>query len=265
MAQRLVRAKKQLREAQLELEMPSGEELGGRLSSVHDVLYLIFNEGYGAHVGKELVRRDLCLEAIRLGSILARHGATASPGGKALLALMLLLASRLEARTDGQGNVILLAQQDRRRWDGELIRRGFYWFEQSLEGAEETRFHIEAAIAAAHARAPSYESTEWPLILQLYDSLAQQYPSPIVELNRAVALSFVKGPAHALARLEVLAQSERGRELESYYLYPGTLAKLHSELGNRRQASRFYRIALEMPCSEPERRFLRQRLGEVSE
>ena len=264
MAQRLVRAKKQAREAKLVLEMPAGSELAARLSAVHDVLYLIFNEGYGAHVGNELVRPDLCREAIRLTSILASHRKTASPGGKALLALMLFLAARLRARTDELGNVILLAQQDRRRWDGELIGRGFGWFEQSLDGEDQTRFHIEAAIAAAHARAPSYESTEWSPILQLYDSLAEQYPSPIVELNRAVALSFVKGPEEALARLEALAQNEGGRELESYYLYPGTLAKLHSELGNRQQASHFYKIALKMPCSEPERRLLRQRLAEVS-
>lgn len=261
LAQRLVRAKRLIREARLELEMPQGEELSARLDSVHDVLYLIFNEGYGSHQGRELLRRGLCRESIRLASILTSHPLTSSPEGKALLALMLFQSARLPARTDSDGNVILLEDQDRSLWDRRLIGKGFACFSESITGFRRSRFHIEAAIAATHARAPSYRETDWRQILALYDDLAEDYPSPVVELNRAVALAFVEGPRAALRRL--LSEGVRKSEITGYYLYPATLARLHSELDEEEEAARCYREALEMPCSEPEKRLLSERLQKV--
>ncbi|HEY1380600.1 MAG TPA: DUF6596 domain-containing protein [Gemmataceae bacterium] len=255
-AQRIVRAKRALREQAVALAVPPPAELPARLDSVLHVLYLLFNEGYAAHRGEDLVRHDLCEEALRLGLLLARRPDTALPKVHALLSLMFLQASRLPARVDDAGELLLLAEQDRSKWDGRLIAAGLRHLGQSSAGEELTTYHVEAGIAAVHAQAESEAATDWPRLVWLYDRLREQSPSPVVELNRAVVVARVDGPAAGLAALEPL-----GWPLRNYYLLHATRADLLRRLGRAAEAAEAYRAALACPCSEPERRFLRRRLG----
>ncbi|HLN01907.1 MAG TPA: sigma-70 family RNA polymerase sigma factor [Bryobacteraceae bacterium] len=257
-AQRLVRAKRQIRDQGLTLEMPRGPELRRRLDSVLEVLYFLFNEGYAAHEGEELIRQDLCIEALRLGGLLAASS-IAEPRVHALIALMALGAARLPARVDEAGDLILLDDQDRGRWDGQLIALGFHHFDQSMTGEEATEYHVQAAIAATHARAAAAQSTDWPLILKLYDQLVAINASPVVTLNRAVAVAKVRGAGEALESIDPL---ENDPKLRDYYLRLAVRGHLLMELGRRSEAAACFREALACPCSEPERRFLRRRLGE---
>jgi RNA polymerase sigma-70 factor (ECF subfamily) len=252
-AQRLVRVKRQLRDEAIPLEMPSEAEMSARLGTVLEVLYLLFNEGYGAHAGDSLVRAELCGEAIRLARLLADAPRTALPSTHALLALFLLQASRLPAREDEAGDLLLLSAQDRARWDRGLIAEGMRHFALSAAGREVTPYHVEAAIAAAHAAAPDPESTDWRAVLRLYDDLLALKPSPVVALNRAVALAMVDGPDAGIRALKSL----RGEaSLARYHLLPATLGALHLRAGRSAEAARHYRDALALPCSAPERRFL---------
>jgi RNA polymerase sigma-70 factor (ECF subfamily) len=257
-AQRLVRAKRRIRERRIELALPEGPELGARLGSVLQVLYLVFNEGYAAHRGESLVRLDLCEEAIRLAGLVASHPSTAAPRSHALVALFCLHAARLPSRVDDGGNLLLLAEQDRGLWDRALIARGLDHLERSAAGEELSVYHLEAGIAACHAIAPSYAATDWPHILELYDALLEVEPTPVVALNRAVALSRVSGPEAGIHAVEALRTE---RPITRTHLYWATLAALHAEKGDREAAASFYRAALELPCSEPERRFLAERLA----
>lgn len=255
-AQRIVRAKRLLREHQATLAVPVSSELANRLDSVLHVLYLLFNEGYAAHQGDDLVRQELCEEATRLGLLLTKRSDTAQPKVHALLSLMLLQASRLHTRLDEAGEIVLLAEQDRSRWDQRLISAGMRHLDRASEGDEMTTYHIEAGIAAIHAQATSDAETDWRRLLWLYDQLRDRMPTPIVELNRAVSLSRVEGAASALAALEPLAWP-----LRHYYLQHSTRADLLQQLGRSDEAEAAYRAALACPCSEPERRFLMKRLG----
>jgi len=255
-AQRLVRAKRQIREHGMSLDMPTGDELKRRLDSVLEVIYFIFNEGYAAHEGQDLIRQDLCTEALRLGSLVAASSIS-TPRVHALVALMALQAARLPARVDQAGDLVLLEKQDRNRWDRSLIGLGFYHFDQSMAGDEVTEYHAQAAIAATHARAGDSESIEWPLILEFYDQLFAMNPSPVVALNRAVAVAKVHGPAQALAEIKQLEQEQK---LQQYYLLLAVRGHLLLELGRAAEAADNFRAALELPCSEPERRFMRRRL-----
>ncbi|MGD0438674.1 MAG: sigma-70 family RNA polymerase sigma factor [Bryobacteraceae bacterium] len=257
-AQRLVRAKRQIRETGLTLEMPSAQDLRERLDAVLEVIYFIFNEGYAAHEGEDLIRRDLCFEALRLGQLIARSSLT-SPRVDALVALMALQTARLAARVDEAGNLVLLDSQDRGRWDQHLIALGFQYFDRSMQGEDVSEYHVQAAIAATHARASVSASTDWPLILALYDQLLALNGSAVVALNRAVAVAKVHGPAEGLAAIEGL---ERDPKLSDYYLFLAVRGHLLLELGRRSEAARHFRDALERPCSEPERRFLRRKLAE---
>jgi RNA polymerase sigma-70 factor (ECF subfamily) len=256
-AQRLVRAKRLLRERHIAFELPA-RGLGPRIDSALETTYLLFNEGYAATAGDDLVRSDLCGEAVRLATILAEHPATSRPEVHALLALMLFQASRLPARTDGEGALMLLADQDRQRWDRALIGRALRHLELCAAGERRTAYHLEAGIAACHALAPSYSATDWEQILALYDDRLKLDSSPVVVLNRAVALSMVAGPRAGIGSLSEVAADPR---LRGYYLLPATLADLWLRCGERRVAAAFYRRALELPCNEPERRFLRRRLA----
>ncbi|HEY6323940.1 MAG TPA: DUF6596 domain-containing protein [Thermoanaerobaculia bacterium] len=256
-AQRLVRAKRLLRERRIAFELPA-RGLGARIGSALETLYLMFNEGYAATAGDDLVRSDLCGEAVRLATILAEHPATSLPEVHALLALMLFQASRLPARCDAEGALVLLADQDRRRWDRALIGRALGHLERCAAGKRATAYHLEAGIAACHAMAPSYAATDWAQILALYDDRLALAPSPVVVLNRAVALSMVQGPRAGIAALAEVADDPR---LRGYYLLPATLADLWLRCGDRQTAAAHYRRALELPCSEPERRFLLRRLA----
>ena len=256
-AQRLVRAKRQIREQAIAIEIPAEEELGGRLDSVLDVLYLLFNEGYSAHGGPNLTRAELCGEAIRLAEILAGNPATDRPVVHALLALMLLQASRLPARVDEAGDVLLLAEQDRGVWDQELIGRGLRHLDRAASGRTITAYHVEAAIAAAHAVAVDDAATDWGYVVRLYDDLLAIKPSPVVELNRAIALAMTEGPAAGIAAIDRIEQDPA---LARYYLLPAALGRLWLEAGDPECAARYFEEALTRPCSAPERRFLERQL-----
>jgi len=251
-AQRLVRAKRQIRDGRLTLDMPRGPELKQRLDSVLEVVYFMFNQGYAAHAGEDLIRQDLCLEALRLGRLVAASS-IAEPRVDALVALMALEAARLPARVDESGDLILLEHQDRSRWDQRLIGLGFQHFDRSISGDEVSEYHVQAAIAATHARAVDPQSRDWPMILDLYDQLLALNRSPVVALNRAVAVEKVRGPAEALAAIEPL---ESDPKLRDYYLLLAVRGHLLLELGRRTEAAACFRAALDCPCSEPERRFL---------
>jgi RNA polymerase sigma-70 factor (ECF subfamily) len=254
-AQRLVRAKKQIRDRQLTLDLPSGAALGERLDSVLDVLYFMFNEGYTAHEGAELIRRDLCHEAIRLGRLVA-DTSLATPRTHALVALMALQAARFPARVDEAGDLVLLDDQNRALWDERLIAIGFAHFDRSIQGDQVSAYHVQAAIAATHARALTAQM-DWPLILGMYDQLLAIDPSPVVALNRAVAVAKVRGAAEGLAAVDALA---RDPKLRHYHLVMAVRGQLLSELGRGDEAAESFRAAIECACSEPERRFLRKKL-----
>lgn len=251
-AQRLVRARRQIRDQQLTLEMPRGAELTERLDSVIEVIYFMFNEGYAAHEGEDLIRTDLCFEALRLGHLIATSS-IAVPRVDALMALMALQAARLPARTDEAGDLILLEDQDHTRWDQQLISIGFRYFDRSIAGEEVSKYHVQAALAAAHAR----ETVDWPMILDLYDQLFAMNASPVVALNRAVAITRVRDAAEALASIEPL-------KLPGYYLLLAVRGHLLLDLGRREEAAACFNEALECRCSEPERRFLRRKIGECA-
>jgi RNA polymerase sigma-70 factor (ECF subfamily) len=257
-AQRLVRAKRQIRDRRLTLDMPSGAELEGRLDAVLDVIYFIFNEGYTAHEGDRLIREDLCTESLRLARLIAASS-LCQPRVHALVALIALSMARSSARVDETGELILLDDQDRSRWDRELLRLGFSHFDRSIEGEWISEYHMQAAIAATHARSAAAGSTDWPVILDLYDQLLAMNPSPVIALNRAVAVAKVHGPEAALAEIEPL---ETDAKLRDYYLSLALRGHLLLDLGRRRDAAECFRAALECRCSEPERRFLRRKLAE---
>jgi RNA polymerase sigma-70 factor, ECF subfamily len=260
-AQRLVRAKRQIRDKQLTLQVPGGSDLRRRLDSVLDVIYLMFNEGYAANDGQDLIRHDLCLEALRLGRLVA-SSSISEPRVHALVALMALQAARFAARVDAAGDLVLLENQDRGRWNQELIRLGFHHFDRSIAGDEVSEYHAQAAIAATHARAVSAQSTDWPMILRLYDQLLSINGSAVVALNRAVAVAKVRGPAEGLAAIEPL---ENDVQLRDYHLFLALRGHLLSELGRAAEAADSFRAALECPCSEPERRFLKRKLEECKQ
>jgi RNA polymerase sigma-70 factor (ECF subfamily) len=255
-AQRLVRARRQIRDQRLTLDMPRGAELTERLDSVIEVIYFLFNEGYSAHEGEDLIRTDLCFEALRLGHLIATSSIAvprAVPRIDALMALMALQAARLPARTDEAGDLILLEDQDRTRWDQRLIAIGFHYFDRSIAGDEVSEYHVQAAIAAAHAR----DAMDWPTILHLYDQLFAMNASPVVALNRAVAIARVRGAAEALDTIAAL-------KLPGYYLLLAVRGHLLLDLGRSQEASNCFYEALECRCSEPERRFLRRKIAECA-
>ncbi|ETX08205.1 MAG: hypothetical protein ETSY2_06775, partial [Candidatus Entotheonella gemina] len=207
-AQRIVRAKRRLRRADIRLEIPSSDELRSRLEPVLEVLYLLFNEGHSALEGAELVRMDLCHEAIRLCRLLAGHQLTNRPEVHALAALLLFQAARLPARANAAGELLLLQEQDRSAWDQQLIALEVEHLQQAATGNHLTDFHLEAEIAAHHTLADDFASTDWQCILDCYNALMDRQPSPVVALNRAVVLARVEGGEKALRELEVLAENE---------------------------------------------------------
>ena len=255
-AQRLSRARKQLEEEAVVFAVPPAHELARRLDAVHEVLYLVFNEGYAAHAGEDLVRRDLVAEAIRLARLLAARAETATHTTHALLALMHLQGARLAARTDDVGELLTMARQDRARWDRASIARGLAHFERSIGGDVLSAYHVEAAIAVCHAAAPSYAETDWKTILARYDQLVALAPSPVVRLNRAVAVAKVEGIAAGLAALDELAEPA---ELAGYYLLPATRGHLLWSAGDRAGAVACFERALALGCSAPERALLARR------
>jgi len=257
-AQRLVRGKRQIREQRIEFEMLRGPELLNRLDTVLEAFYLIFNEGYSAYEGESLLRADLCEEAIRLARMVASHRATDVPKSHALLALLLLQASRLPARVNAEGDLFLMRDQDRSLWDRRLIAEGLMHLDRSAQGADVTVYHLQAGIAAQHSVAPTYAGTNWEDITDLYDQLCAMDPNPVIALNRAIALSRWKGPE---AGIGAIAGIESDPALRSYHFLPAALGELWNELGDSKRAAQYYRSALTCVCTEPERRLLRKRLA----
>jgi RNA polymerase sigma-70 factor (ECF subfamily) len=258
LAQRIVRAKAKIRNARIPYEIPSATELPDRLDAVLRVIYLVFNEGYSASSGGSLTRSDLSGDAIRVGKLLVNL--LPEPEGLGLLALMLLQESRRGARTSPSGDLVLLENQDRSLWNREQIAEGSALVERALAAPQIGAYAIQAAIAAVHANAPSAAATDWAQIVALYDLLERAEPSPVVGLNRAVAIAMRDGPAAGLALIDAILG--RG-DLSDYHLAHAARADLCRRLGRTEEARASYERALSLTQQEPERRFLERRLREL--
>jgi len=260
MAQRLVRAKRKIRDAGIPYIVPETQDMAARLGAVLTAIYLVFNEGYAATRGGPLVRADLCAEAIRLGRLMRTLMSPQPPADvTALLALMLLQDARRDARLDEAGDLVILEDQDRSRWNHPQIAEALPLVEEAF-GARPGPYALQAAIAAVHCRAARYEDTDWPQIVQLYDLLERVQPSPVVSLNRAVAVAMVNGPQSGLELMDALAANNN---LENYHLLHAARADLLRRLGSSVEAAKSYQRALALAANESERRFLERRLHEV--
>jgi RNA polymerase sigma-70 factor (ECF subfamily) len=260
MAQRLVRAKRKIRNARIPYRVPPDHLLPERTGGVLAVLYLLFNEGYSASAGPDLLRQGLTAEAIRLGRLLAALMPD-EPEVLGLLALMLLHDARRAARVDGAGELVPLEEQDRDAWDRGEIDEGVALLERALRRGRPGAYQVQAAIAACHATARVAADTDWPQIAGLYGRLAELAPSPVIELNRAVAVAMADGPAAGLALVEALAAAG---ELRDYHLLPATRADLLRRLSRRAEAAEAYREALRLVATDTERRYLNRRLAETT-
>jgi RNA polymerase sigma-70 factor (ECF subfamily) len=256
-AKKLTRAKEKIREAGIPFAIPAGEELSERLDGVLQTLYLLFNEGYKASSGLRLVREELCHEAIRLTSFLVENPVSNCPKVHALLALMLFNAARLHARSDSNGNMLLLKEQDRSRWHGPMISRGMFHLSNSAAGEEITEYHLQAGIAACHCAARDYDSTDWPHILSLYNGLVQIDDSPVVALNRAVAVANVHGTKAGIEAVEAIRNRAK---LATYYLLYAVLGEFEVQLNRGENAAAYFRRALELADTKSERQFLTKKL-----
>jgi RNA polymerase sigma-70 factor (ECF subfamily) len=257
MAQRLVRAKRKIRDAGIPYAVPDTNDMPARLDAVLTVIYLVFNEGYAPTRGTPLVRTDLSAEAIRLGRLVRTLIAPAPPEATALVALMLLHDSRRDARSNEDGDLVVLEEQDRRKWDQPQIAEALPLVEEALRGGPGP-FALQAAIAALHCQAARADETDWPQIVRLYDRLERLQPSPIVALNRAVAIAMVDGPRPALALIDALAG-----DLDGYHLLHAARADLLRRLGDAAGAATSYQRALALVTNDSERRFLERRLREL--
>lgn len=258
LAQRIVRAKNKIRDARIPYQVPARDELPQRLDNVLRVVYLVFNEGYSPAAGQAVTRHDLSAEAIRLARLLLEL--LPEPEVMGLLALMLLHESRRAARTNAAGELVVLEEQDRAKWDRVLIAEGIALVEQALASRRFGPYSLQAAISAVHAEASRAEDTDWPQIVALYDVLLRMQPSPVVELNRAVALAMWHGPEAGLALIDAIL--ERG-ELADYYLAHAARADLCRRLGRHAEAKAAYRRVLELVRQEPERRYIESRLASL--
>src|SRR5918995_1501986 len=259
-AKRLTRAKQKIRDARVPFEIPAGQELSQRLDGVLQTLYLLFNEGYKASTGDQLIKEALCHEAIRLGGLLAEHPAGDRPRTHALMALLLLNGARLKARLDHDGNILRLKEQTRSSWDQAMIARGLFHLMQSMAGDEISEYHLQACIAACHCAAKDYGSTDWPQILSLYDRLVEMNDSAVILLNSAVALANVHGPKAGIKAAQAI---ENRQELTSYYLLYAVLGEFEADLNNKEAAANYFRKSLELTTIKSEQIFMSKKLEQL--
>jgi RNA polymerase sigma factor (sigma-70 family) len=256
---RLYRAREFIRQESIRFEIPVGQALNDRLETVYTVLYLLFNEGYNSLKAEELIRHDLCAEAMRLCKLLTEHKVVAQPSGYALLSLMCFQASRFDSRIGEDNTIILLQQQDRSKWNQELIRMGYYYLNQSSMGDHLSVYHIESAIAAEHCLAPDFDSTRWDSLLRLYDYLLERKPTPVVQLNRSIVIAQVEGVSTAIDT--ILDIPGITGLLEQHYIYPAVLGDLYGRVGNVMEARRLLGMACRLTSSLAEKKLLNEKLN----
>ena len=254
-AKKIYRAKEKIKTEKIELDVPQGKELSKRTDAVLKVLYLLFNEGYNSSHPDLLIRDDLCIEAMRLCYLLSEQMVSRSSRVLALLALMCFQSSRLNTRVDDKGNIILLKYQDRRKWDQELIQRGFHYIDTATVGEKISPYHLEAGIASLHAAAPTFEQTDWNSIYRLYGILYKHQPSPIIELNKAIA------SAYAVSRENALQELMQIKGLENYYLYHASAGEIYFELDNKAAARNCFQKAVELTSSLVEKQLLLEKIS----
>jgi RNA polymerase sigma factor (sigma-70 family) len=259
---RLYRAKHFIKEQQIEMAIPTGGELVKRLDVVHTIIYLLFNEGYNSTKADELIRKDLCAEAMRLCRLLCEHPLLQQSSSSALLALMCFHASRFDSRLDEQNSIILLQDQDRSKWSQELIALGYQYLHQSAKGDQLSVYHIESAIAAEHCFSPSVEKTNWMRLLQLYDLLVEYKPNPTVHLNRAVVLAHIGYIDNAIQ--SILQISDIQKLLITQYIFPAVLGDLYSKAGNNEKARELLEQAMVLTPSLAEKQLLLLKLEAAS-
>ena len=256
---RLYRAKEKIRESNIQLDVPVGHDLQMRLETVLQCIYLLFNEGYNSSTADSVIRKDLCYEAIRLCILLTENEQSDLPETNALLALMCYNASRFDARIDNDGLIVLLQNQDRSKWNKELIQRGQYYLNISSTGTGLSTYHLEAAISSMHCSVDSFEQTNWKAILAMYNLMAERKPSPVVLLNRAIALSFAESKQAAIAEIKKL------ESLQNHYLYNAALGDLYFDIGQVHEARVFYETALQQTHSAQEQELLKKKLSMATE
>jgi RNA polymerase sigma-70 factor (ECF subfamily) len=253
-AKRIYRAKEKIKAEKIELEVPQGQQLTQRTDAVLKTLYLLFNEGYNSSHPEQLIREDLCAEAMRLCHLLTEQKLAARPKTKALLSLMCFQASRFTARLDDKGNIIVLKYQDRSKWYRPLIQKGFDYLDAAAEPFEESPYHLEAAIASLHAAAPSFEQTDWKSIYHLYELLYNMQPGPVVAMNKAIASAYLSGRKKALQELQAI------KGLENHHLYYATIGEMYFEMQERGLAKEYFEKAMRLTNSEAEKKLLREKI-----
>jgi len=249
-AKRIYRAKEKIKAEKIGMDVPHSNELSFRIDTVLKSLYLLFNEGYNSSHPDDLIREDLCEEAMRLCYLLTENKTTSRPRVKALLSLMCFQASRLDTRLDDKGNIILLKHQDRKKWSRPLIKKGFDYLGVAAEPFEISTYNIEAAIASLHAASPSFEQTDWKSIYHLYEMLYQLQPNPVVAMNKAIASAYAINKQNALTELQQI------KGLEHHHLYYASIGEIYFELQNKEEAKRFYQKALKLTSSGFEQQLL---------
>jgi RNA polymerase sigma factor (sigma-70 family) len=257
-SKRLYRAREKIKEEKINLDGPAPATIPGRLDAVLHGVYLLFNEGYNSSHTNQLIRHDLCEEAMRLCLLLARNTVTDLPKVNALLALMCFQASRMDARLSGEGNIILLKDQDRSQWNRPLIEKGKFYLEKSAAGDEISEYHLEAMIASCHTEAESFEKTNWKTILELYTTLSHVKPSPVVEMNKAIAIGYLHSPIEGLIALKKVSG------LEHNHFYYTALGDFSAEAGDKEKATDYYLQALNLTSSATEKNFLKDKLQTIN-